>query len=63
MLENGLIGEKITWTNDMIHFYIQEDDNPLTITFTGYNEEERRKFDNNNKILLKIISSFKFTGN
>lgn len=55
VLENGLKGEKVTWANDTIHFYIQKDDYPLTIEFSGY--------DGNNNILLKIISSLKFIEN
>ena len=53
----------------MIVFYVQKDDYPLTIGFSGYNDltkvmkEERNKYDSNNKILLKIISYLKFIEN
>ena len=69
VLGNGLKGEKVTWANDMIVFYVQKDDYPLTIGFSGYNDltkvmkEERNKYDSNNKILLKIISYLKFIEN
>lgn len=63
VLEGGLKVEKVTWANDVIHFYIQKEGHPLTIEFSGYNGKERNKFNNNNKILLKIISSLRFIGN
>ena len=77
MLKNGLKAEKITWANNEIVFYIQKDDYPLTIAFTGYKnnlselsfpakttEEEKNQWRAAyNKILLKITSSLKFIGN
>lgn len=69
LAENGLKGEKVTWTNNAISLYIQKDDYPLTIKFSGYTdlskagEEEKNESRAHNMTLFKIISSFTFIGN